>query len=60
MRYLAAVTFENDHGAPETHRAEIQTGSHQRAASLAVRAAKAVLPNRRPSSIVIVLQLDRS
>lgn len=60
MRYLAAVTFENAAGEPETHRLTVEAGSHQKAASTAVRAAKAALPNRRPTSIVILLEPDRA
>ena len=59
MRYLASVTFENATGRPETHKQVIEAGSHQTAASRAVRAARKMLPNRRPSSIVVVLELDR-
>jgi hypothetical protein len=59
MRYLASVTFESPTGAPETLKTDIAAGSHQKAASVAVRAAKALYPNRRPCSIVIVLELER-
>lgn len=58
-KYLASVTFENAQGAPETHREVIEAASHQKAASSAVRAAKRMLPGRRPTSIVILLELDR-
>ena len=60
MKYRASVTFETDSSAPETHRVEISAGSHQTAASRAVKAAKTAYPNRRPSSIVVLLELDRT
>ena len=58
--YRAAVTFENGNTAPETVRTTLEAGSRQRAAALAVRAAKTRLKNRRPTSIVILLEPDRS
>ena len=59
MKYLASVTFENRSGPPETLKTEFDVASHGKAASLAVRKAKAMFPGRRPNSIVVVLELDR-
>lgn len=59
MRYTASVTFENATGVPETVKTAIVAASHQKAASMAMREAKKALPGRRPSSIVVVLELER-
>jgi len=58
-QYGASVTFEFPEAAPETARMAIVAGSHQKAASEAVREAKRRFPGRRPSSIVVLLELDR-
>lgn len=59
MRYSASVTFETPAGAPETVKTTIEAASHQKAASRAINEAKVALPNRRPCSIVVVLELER-
>lgn len=57
-RFQAAVTFESPSGPPETYRGEIVAGSWQKAASSAVRAAKAAYPGRRSCSLVVLLTPD--
>lgn len=55
-RFMASVTLESDTQAPRTHRAEISASSPQKAASLAVRAARKEFSGARWSSLVVVLQ----
>jgi hypothetical protein len=57
--YRASVTFENESSAPETIKATIEAAGHQTAARRALDAAKRALPNRKPSSIVLVLDWER-
>lgn len=59
MRYAASVTYEFNQSAPETVTLPIMAASHQKAASVAVRALKAQHPGRQPCSIVVVLELER-
>lgn len=57
-QYTASVTFESLTAAPETARMPVEAASHGKAASRAVQAAMKQYPGRRPSSIVVLLQLD--
>ena len=59
MRYRASVTYEFPTVAPDTVWLPIVAASHQKAASVAVRALKLAHPGRQPSSIVVVLELER-
>ena len=55
-KYTASVTYENESSAPETVKVEISAGSHQTAASRAIKAAKPQLRGKRPTSIVVLLE----
>jgi hypothetical protein len=59
MRYRASVTFEFLTEPPETVRTEIVAGKPETGAHRALREARRQLPNRRPCSIVVVLELER-
>ncbi len=59
MTYRASVTYEFPSAAPETVKLSIEAASHGKAASVAVKALKAAHPGRQPSSIVVVLELER-
>ena len=58
MKYSASVTYEFPLAAPETVRLEIEAPSHGTAARRAFQALKKAHPRRRPSSIVLVLDMD--
>jgi hypothetical protein len=59
MQYSASVTYEFATAQPETVKTTIAAASHQKAASVAVKALKAAHPGRQPCSIVVVLELER-
>ena len=59
MRYRASVTFEYDEKAPETLQTTITVPNAALGARRALEAAKAAYPNRRWSSVVIVLERER-
>jgi hypothetical protein len=56
-RYFAACTFEFPQAQPETWRGAIAAGSPQRASYLALKAARKAFPKRKPSSIVVLLEV---
>ncbi len=56
ITYRASVSFESDSVPVLTHRAEIVATNAQKAASLAVKAAKQAFRGKSPRSIVVVLE----
>jgi len=60
MRYRASATLEFPTAQPETVRTTIDARTHRKAASQAITALLKAHPGRRPSSIVVVLELDRT
>lgn len=56
ITFKASVSFESDSAPVLTHRAEIVAATAQKAASLAVKAARQVFRGRAPRSIVVVLE----
>ena len=59
MTYSASVTLEFPEAPPETVRVPIVAGNHRKAAWLAVDALLKAHPRRQPSSIVMVLEVER-
>jgi hypothetical protein len=57
--FAVSVTYEFPTAAPETVKGEFVGGSPQKAASQALRLARTRFPGRRPSSIVVVLEMER-
>lgn len=57
--FRASVTLENLSTAPESWTGEFEVGSAVKAASSAVRAAFKALPNRRPTSVVVLVEYPR-
>jgi hypothetical protein len=56
ITFKASVSFESDSAPVLTHRAEIAATNAQKAASLAVKAARQVFRGKSPRSIVVVLE----
>ena len=59
MQFRTSVTFEFPTQAPETTRTAIVAGKAETAAHRALRAAKKAMPNRKPTSIVVLLEPER-
>ena len=57
--FTASVTYEYPQAAPDTIREQIIAASAGKAASSACRLARKRISGRRPSSIVVVLQIER-
>ena len=56
ITFNASVSFESDTAPVLTHRAEIVATNAQKAASMAVKAARKACPGRAPRSIAIVIE----
>jgi hypothetical protein len=56
ITFKASVSFESDSAPVLTHRAEIVATTAQKAASLAVQAARRAFKGKSPRSIVVVLE----
>jgi len=58
--FTASVTYEYPLAAPDTHRTTIRAGTAQTAAYRAMGEARRAFARKRPSSIVLLLELPDS
>jgi len=58
MTFDYSVSFEYQEAPPDTVKGQVIAATAVTAAARAVKAARVQLPNKRPSSLVIVLEVE--